>query len=91
MTEPPEKLRARRAGDGVYLDAVLEHGGEDGQRVRQRQRRARRQPRHGFGVELDSVGAAVAGADHQIEQGRVPRGERRIPGHTTEIETGQQR
>jgi hypothetical protein len=36
VTEPPEKLGTRRAGDGVYLDAVLEHGGEDGQRVRQR-------------------------------------------------------
>jgi hypothetical protein len=27
-----------------------------------------------IGVELDSVGAAVAGAEHQIEQGRVTPG-----------------
>ena len=90
VTEPPEKLRARRAGDGMDLDAVVKHAGEHSQRVRQRQRRAGRKACDCIAIELDSVGAAVAGADHQIEQGCVTRGECRIPFHATEIQTCQQ-
>ena len=66
--------------------------GEDGQRVRQRQRRSASASRATVSASSSTrVGADVASADHQIEQSRVARGERRIPRHATEIETGQQR
>ena len=83
VTEAAQKLRAGGAGDGMDLDTVFEHAGEDGKRVGQRQGCACRKSRDGICVEFDAVCAPVAGAHHQIGQDCVPRAEGRIPLHST--------